>query len=273
MAKTKSKDIIGAAKIKAKMSSANDKLKNHKKQNGGTDNVLVISTIDDLARIDNTCKHIKIHFGNIVESIEAIVEALKKTKKLVTLDLSKNNISAKDAIALASILKNMTTMKTLDIGHNNLGDKGAANIAGALQYMRSLSTLNIAFNNIGSSGITAISEAIELLPVVAVTNRDDFNDIMIGKLDGFYNNKNIRASIYNTMGNVSKSILGKNLAVLNLSGNNIRDVGAAALAEALPSMTNLTTLDLGYNHIGAAGMAALTQALPSMTSLNLGGNT
>ncbi|XP_078381247.1 NLR family CARD domain-containing protein 4-like [Oculina patagonica] len=62
------------------------------------------------------------------------------------------------------------------------------------------------------------------------------------------------------------------LTKLNLSGNDIGDVGAAGLAEALQNNKNLTELDLSYNYIGdhgATGLAAPLQKNTGLTGLSL----
>ena len=51
--------------------------------------------------------------------------------------------------------------------------------------------------------------------------------------------------------------------MLDLSENNIGDVGAAGLAEALKSNATLTRLDLSENNIGGVVAADLSEALKS----------
>ncbi|XP_078358279.1 uncharacterized protein LOC144643036 [Oculina patagonica] len=57
------------------------------------------------------------------------------------------------------------------------------------------------------------------------------------------------------------------LTLLNLSKNNIGDVGATGLAEALKDNTSLTFLDLSDNNIGDVGATGLAKALQDNTSL------
>ncbi|KAL1495116.1 hypothetical protein AB1Y20_016983 [Prymnesium parvum] len=62
---------------------------------------------------------------------------------------------------------------------------------------------------------------------------------------------------------------------LDLRENNIRDEGAAHIAEALKTTATLTSLNLGENEIGAEGAAHIAEALKTnatLTSLNLRGN-
>ena len=54
---------------------------------------------------------------------------------------------------------------------------------------------------------------------------------------------------------------------LSLNNNQIGDLGAQALAGALPQNSSLTVLDLGSNQIGDLGVQALAGALPQNSSL------
>lgn len=65
------------------------------------------------------------------------------------------------------------------------------------------------------------------------------------------------------------------LTSLNLSGNEIGDFGAQALAEALTENNTLTSLNLSVNDIGDLGAQALAEALAennTLTLLGLSGN-
>lgn len=56
---------------------------------------------------------------------------------------------------------------------------------------------------------------------------------------------------------------------LNLSGNNINDVGAQALAEMLKINTTLESLELNCNGIEYDGAVALAESLVENTSLKV----
>ena len=57
------------------------------------------------------------------------------------------------------------------------------------------------------------------------------------------------------------------LTSLNLRGNNIGPIGAAALAKALTKNTSLTSINLSNNNIGDKGAIVLAEALKVNTSL------
>ena len=61
----------------------------------------------------------------------------------------------------------------------------------------------------------------------------------------------------------------KNCTTLNLDSNNIGDIGARAIAEALKGNTALTRLSLNYNNIGDIGAAALAEMLKGNTALTV----
>ncbi len=60
-----------------------------------------------------------------------------------------------------------------------------------------------------------------------------------------------------------------NIRTLNLSGNNIGDDGAVALAAMLERNTTLETLELNSNAIDLKGITALARALGNNTSLKV----
>jgi hypothetical protein len=59
------------------------------------------------------------------------------------------------------------------------------------------------------------------------------------------------------------------VTLIHLSGNQISDEGAAALADALQANTSVTSVDLGGNRIGNAGATALAESLQVNTSVTM----
>jgi hypothetical protein len=58
------------------------------------------------------------------------------------------------------------------------------------------------------------------------------------------------------------------LQSLNMSGHRISDIGAQALASALPALRYLNQLDVSLNQIGDLGIVAIARSLPHLTTLS-----
>lgn len=70
-------------------------------------------------------------------------------------------------------------------------------------------------------------------------------------------------------------LLNNNLTFMNLYGNDIRNIGAVAIAESLKNKCSLTYLNLSSNSIGDVGAIAISKVIKasqSLTSLELAGN-
>ena len=69
-------------------------------------------------------------FANVSDAgaMPALAEALKKTTKLTSLDISDNYMKAVQVEILAPALQDMGALASLDISDNNIGDKQEAEI-------------------------------------------------------------------------------------------------------------------------------------------------
>ena len=62
----------------------------------------------------------------------------------------------------------------------------------------------------------------------------------------------------------------------NISNNRIGDLGAYALAKAIPYLKNLTSLNISNNKIGDKGLRAISKALllnKNITDVDMSGNS
>ena len=144
---------------------------------------------------------------------------------LVSLILSGNFFKAAYSQSIAHVLCQMPTLTALDLSGTEVE---TTSVAHALPHIRLLRTLLLCDNKIGDSGSTALAERLCFVP---------------------------------------------SLTVLRLSQNKIRQSGIAALAAALPK--TLAVFDIGGNYIGDVGNEALCNAvgmMPSMTTLYLDRN-
>ena len=73
------------------------------------------------------------------------------------LDMSHNDLTAQEAIAISDI---MICLEKLDICYNNFGDHGAELLSEGITKTKTLRVLNIIYNDIGPSGTTAIANAL-----------------------------------------------------------------------------------------------------------------
>jgi len=185
----------------------------------------------------------------------ALAEALHGNCALTSLNLSGNELSSAAAVALAAALRVNGTLKTLDLFGNKLGSAGANALGAALDCNRTLTSLDLGVNNVDDMGAAALAET-----VLSV-------DSMLMPLEG--NRSCARLLAAATKGCKTQP---STLVALNLEGNAIGNLGAAAFALALRTNCSLTSLNLGRNDIGNDGVTALSAALlvnRTLTSLEL----
>eukprot|EP00944_MAST-04C_sp_MAST-4C-sp1_P015928 g15928.t1 len=91
-------------------------------------------------------------------SIEAYtIYTYMKNSKEKTIDLSKHNLTAAHATAIAKALETNTTLSSLNLYSNNIGDEGATAIAKALETNNTLQVLTLLDgNNIGDEAKTVL---------------------------------------------------------------------------------------------------------------------
>ncbi len=203
--------------------------------------------------------------------------------KLTVLNLSEGLIGAKGAIMLAQFLPTSNLM-LLDCGGNNIGDEGVIAFAKALPASQLLS-LFIGENNVGVKGATELALA---LPTCALTELDLGINANIGDAGAIA---------------LANALPSSALAIINLSGNNVGDLGAEGIAGILTKLpplvrplwidiinpneqrviaqaqsnTNLEFLGLNDNAINNPGATALCRVLPqtkiSINSFDLSNNS
>ncbi len=223
-------------------------------------------TLTQIFSIENsTVTSLRVNGGN--PSISHLIETLKLSSTISSLELYRVNIGTigaillanaiqvnssitnlfvwecsiasslefdskgKDGIyALADALKVNNTIKIIDLSWNNLGDEGACYLANSLIANNSLRGLVIESNGIDNLGAAAIASAL---------------------------------------------LVNASLEALYLGNNNIGPIGAGAIADSLKTNTALKSLYLGNTHIGANGAKKIGEALKINTTLvllNLGDN-
>ena len=156
-------------------------------------------------------------------------------------------IDDEEAKALALALKsNSSTITSVELSSNKIGDEGATALAQALKDSNSsIESVVLNFNKIGPTGATALAQALK--SNTTITSVLLFNNkIGDGEAEAF-----------------AQALKDSNIAIerLDLTHNNIGNVGAKALAEGLKVNKTLTSLVLYENKIGNEGAKALAEGL------------
>lgn len=146
---------------------------------------------------------------------------------------------------------------TLELAGCGVGDRGAAAVAAGLRANKGLTSIDLGRNAIGPAG----AQVIATVPMVAT-----FHDTFLA----LHSHSVLQQALAEAL-----VVGGANLLELELYTNLITDIGACALAAALPAATALATLNLTRNGLtdrAAAALAAAAAASPSLLSLSLGYN-
>ena len=197
---------------------------------------------DPLANVDYSININKCSIG--LSEANKIV-GLLNGRKITSLTLREAAISDEALDVIAQALEKVTSSIHVYLDENNMGDAGACALAQALKN-KNVKTLNLSNNRISDAG--AVCLAASLL-----------------------NNKNTSLSLTkNKIGAIGAEALVKawsyhsNTSLIDLSDNNIGDVGAKRIALALKDHPGkVKTLWLRRNEIGLEGDKALAQHLPS----------
>ncbi|XP_065897457.1 uncharacterized protein [Dysidea avara] len=106
-------------------------------------------------------KNINLSRKDIGNNGAVIVSNLLYNKRIVTLDLSYNNISYDGVAAVAEWLKNNYTLQSLNMSHNKISVEGASKIAEAIQVNKTLQKLDISECGIPDNGALVISNSLK----------------------------------------------------------------------------------------------------------------
>ncbi|XP_064604350.1 leucine-rich repeat-containing protein 45-like [Liolophura sinensis] len=200
---------------------------------------------------------------NHIEAQECVLTALKsaeQTPSTAVLNLSTNNVSAKNCAALGKVLATDRTFVELRLSDCMLTEDAVKGIAYGLTSNVWCRKLDLKGNNIRGVGVEVLGKMLR--------------------------HNNTLASMcleWNSVGMIDNSFavfcegLGSNSALkaLDLRNNQISHDGAAELAAGLKRNTSLKSLDLRWNNVGLLGGRALLEMLESnktLTRLELAGN-
>jgi Ran GTPase-activating protein (RanGAP) involved in mRNA processing and transport len=229
-------------------------------------------------------KELNIAFNCIgPEGATSLAEALKSNMNLTNLNIASNRIGSKGATSLAEALKSNINLTNLNIAFNHIGPKGTKSLAEALKSDRlvalnllnnyigsegakslaealksniNLTNLNIACNRIGSKGAKSLAEALKNARLVDL----NLSNNKIGDNGASY----FALAFFKGLRMTDNHILwfkGLPITHLDLSLNNIGNIGVKSLAIALESDNSLVHLNLANNKIGDIGAARLAKTL------------
>jgi hypothetical protein len=269
--KQKAKAMVDAAKIKAKAMVDKAKEKSIGKKNSkeivGAAKEKAKAIVDAVktkakAIVDKAKEKAMAHTGLEIEKVTqrgGIYIANinnKKDDRIVPPNLKEYVLPmttpfAMEMIASKFILPKKGILKSLDLS-NGFYEIGACGIIGnVISKIQELHTLKLSNANINDKALLTLNEGFR--NVGKKTNSIETLDLSKNQIEG--------ENVFSVLGHL------KTLTSLDLSSNKIGDKGAAALAEALPSMTGLTELNLNSNKIGDEGATALAQVLPYLKKL------
>ena len=203
--------------------------------------------------------------GRYIDCINTTIEHLSKYRVGV-IELSNCFIGTHGAVLLANALEtntHLTSLVGLHLHQNAIGDGGIAAICNAIQRSPHLASLEVLFlgqNEIGHNGITALAGCIE------------HPTQPLGNLSHLYLQTNSIGDdgatiLFNA---ITQPTQPRNLTTIDLSGNRIGDVGAAAIANRFTTHpTSIEVLYLESNFIGNDGAVAIASILTSIPRIRI----
>ncbi|QIV96660.1 leucine rich repeat (LRR) protein [Allofrancisella inopinata] len=175
--------------------------------------------------------------------VKSIATFMSHTKCLKSLELSSNSITD---VGVEYITTNLSSLSSLSLSSNSITDVGVEYITTNLS---SLSSLSLSSDSITDVGLKYIAQNLSALMSLNLSGCKKITDVGVRSIATF----------------MSRT---KRLKFLELSSNNITDVGLKYIAQNLPS---LSSLSLSSNSITDEGVRYIAQNLPALMSLNLSG--
>ncbi len=216
-------------------------------------------------------------YNNIQDTgTEAICESLKNNGKLQTLCLASNSIGVQGCLAIASLLEQqvITSFLSLNLSHNSIGPQGMTYLCQSLQGIsHQILTLNLGHNNIGVEGALAVAKRLQARQSLCELDLSHNNIQDTGTeaiCESLKNNSKLQTICLASNGISAQGCLaiaslleehGENVVTLDLSHNELRDVGAVCLSRGLRWCNNLRFFDISNNYIGDLGVEAIRRNL------------
>ncbi len=207
---------------------------------------------------------------------KAICESLKNNGKLQTLCLASNSIGFEGCLAIASLLEQhvITSFSSLNLSHNSIGPEGTTHLCQSLRRIsHQILTLNLGHNNIGVEGALAVAQCLQTSQSLCELDLSNNNIQDAGTeaiCESLKNNSKLQTICLASNGIWAQGCLaiaslleehGENVVTLDLSHNELRDVGAVCLSRGLSWCNNLKFFDISNNYIRDLGVEAISRNL------------
>jgi len=183
----------------------------------------------------------------IEDYVNEIKQSLLANTKLTSLTLC--NFTSSGSIKFAEAIQVTTTLQKLTISNNRIRDDGVIAISNSLKYNISLQELNMSKNMITSEGTKHITEAIQVNKTLKQL------DLSINKIADEGTNFISDALIF--------------LQHLNISHNNITDIGIKVIAEAIQINSTINNINVSKNHISTEGLLYFMEAVKNNCTLQV----
>eukprot|EP00439_Symbiodinium_sp_Y106_P023907 s1473_g2.t3 len=183
--------------------------------------------------------------GDVLE-FKAVCSFLKKAFFVEEVDLSRNDLGAEQAQALAASIAANGSIVDLKLSGNSFGTEGMQVLAKEALCIRSFRHLSVAGNGLGVVGFQALAETpLESLDVGSNDLGPNCAEALVGTL------------------------CIRSLRHLSVASNGLGAAGFQALAEAFAGTSLLESLDVGSNDLGANCTEALKTVLSIATLKDL----
>ncbi|CAF4031108.1 unnamed protein product, partial [Rotaria magnacalcarata] len=211
---------------------------------------------------------------------EKLRQLITNTTDKSTLNLSSSKLTDRDMEIVAKELEINRSLTKLRLFTNQISDIGAQHLADALRTNTTLNILTMHGNKVKDQEAGFIADKLKtnekMEPQIRKINEIPYtnpqltqlitNKINSTRID--FSSKNLNDQDMKIVANELLQV-NKVVTTFDLHANQIGDVGAQFLADALKANTTLTRLDLYTNQIGDSGAQYLGEALKTNKSLTL----
>ncbi|XP_043937342.1 protein NLRC5-like [Protopterus annectens] len=191
--------------------------------------------------------------GITTEGITHLTAGLEKCTTIEEINLSKNEIGVKGAVALAKSRLQEMELKRINLSNcSSLASRAGTNLIEMLSKCTSLEEINLSSLQLDEAQLAALVSGVHSMP-------------FLKKL--VLSNNRMGDKVAQSLGKYLPSL--PMLKKLNLSQNGIGVSGGKKLVDGLVHCSHIEELQLSTNSIGDDAVIRMAEALPSMASLKI----